>query len=386
MAKVTTSLFGELAILPYQAEAPIKESLEFLTDVIEAHDSTEQRLQLRSKPRQTFNYTMPLQAWKAAAAFNTEYGAIRKDWAIPIWTEAQYIGTVGAGLLSINCNTSLYDLRPQSLAMLYNPCGDFQVIEIDEVFSTYITLLADSEFVANAWLMPVRKGWIQGNIDKPTSGHNGKSTLAFLVDDNPVIAPTVPTQYLSDDIYYDIPLLNSGSLSASLSQNQDIVDMELGPIGRRTHWDRPRYGKPWRSILTTPQEIRDYRKFLCRRAGKLRRFWFPTFENNMRVTSTGTITTTLVIESDSFINYALPRTHIAFEANGLWYPREISSPTQIDPQHVQFTLSSALNVKAEQIARISYLGLHRFDADRIELNWQGGGVVEASVQVLELSP
>lgn len=386
MAKITTQLFGELAILPYQAEAPLKESLEFLTDVIKAQDATEERLQMRSMPRQSFNYSIPLQAWRTAAAFNTEYGAIRKNWAVPIWTEAQYVGTIGAGLLELPCNTLLYDLRPQSLAMLYNVCGDFQVIEIDEVFSDHVTLLADTEYVAGAWLMPVRKGWIQGNVDKPTSGHNGKSSLIFVIDDSPTITPAVPAQYLGDDIYYNVPLLNSGSLSASLSQQQDITDMSLGPVARRTNWNRPQYGKPWRTLLTTPQEIRSYREFLYRRAGKFRRFWFPTFENNMRVTNTGTITTTLVIKSDSFIDYASLRTHIAIEANGVWYPRVISDPIQIDAEQVQFTLSSALNIAADSITRTSYLGLHRFDADRIELNWQGGGVVESNVQVLELSP
>ena len=386
MAKVTTELFGELAVLPYQAEAPVKESLEFLTDVIEAYDATEERLQMRSKPRQSFNYSIPLQAWRTAAAFNTEYGAIRKDWAVPIWTEAQYVGTIGAGVLSIDCNTSLYDLRPQSLAMLYSVCGDYQVIEIDEVFSDHITLLADTEYVAGAWLMPVRKGWIQGNIDKPTNGHNGKSSLTFVIDDNPTITPALPAQYLGDDIYYDAPLLSSGSLPASLSQRQDITDMSLGPVARRTNWNRPQYGKPWRSLFTTPEEVRNFREFLYRRAGKFRRFWYPTFENNMRVANTGNITTTLIIQSDSFIDYASFRTNIAIQANGVWYPRAISNPVQVSATQVQLTLSSALNVRAETIARISYLGLHRFDADRIELNWQGGGVVETNIQILELAP
>lgn len=386
MPKVTTTLFGELAVLPYQAEAPVKESLEFLTDVITAYDATEERLQLRSKPRQSFNYSIPLQAWHTASAFNTEYGAIRKDWAVPIWTEAQYVGTISAGLFSIGCITAVYDLRPQSLAMLYSVGGDFQIIEINEVFSDHITLLVGTKYITGAWLMPVRKGWIQGNIDKPINGHNGKSLLTFVIDDNPVITPVAPAQYLGDDIYYDAPLLSDGSLLASLSQQQDIIDMSLGPVTRRTNWNRPQYGKPWRSLLTTPEEVRSYREFLYRRAGKFRRFWYPTFENNMRVTNTGNITTTLTIQSDSFIDYASLRTHIAIEANGVWYPRAISDPIQIDAQRVQLTLSPALNVPATGITRISYLGLHRFDTDRIELSWQGGGVVESNVQILELLP
>lgn len=386
MAKILTQLYGELAILPHQAEVPLKETLEFLTDIIESQNATEERLQLRSKPRQILNYSIPLQAWQAAAAFNTEYGAIRKDWAVPIWTEAQHVGNIGAGLLSISCNTSLYDLRPQSLAMLYSSNGEFKVIEINEVLSNEITLLADTEFISNAWLMPVRKGWIKGSIDKPTNGHNGKSSITFVIDDNPVISPAVPAQYLGEDIYYDLPLLNNGSLSAVLSQQQDIIDMSLGPVSRRTNWNKPQYSKPRRVVLTNPQEIRDYRKFIHRRSGKFRRFWYPTFENNMRLLNVGTISTIIQIQSDFFVDYASLRTHIAIEAKGVWYARAVSNPIQLSQTQVQLTLSSALNVKAEDVTRISYLGLHRFDTDRIEFDWLGGGVVESNVQILELEP
>ncbi|AZF90027.1 tail assembly structural protein [Pseudomonas phage vB_PaeS_SCUT-S3] len=386
MAKVNTQLYGELAILPYQAEAPIKETLEFLTDVMQAYDATEKRLQLRSKPRQSFSYSVPIQAWRSAAAFNTQYGAIRKDWAVPLWAEAQYVGNVAQDADEVFCNTSLYDLRDSSLAMLYSVCGNFQVIEIDQVFSNRITLLSQADEISGAWLMPVRKGWINGNVDMPTSGHNSKQSVTFVIDDNPTIAPAIPAQYLGDDIYYDVPLLSNGAVSTSLSQQQDVTDLSLGPVARRTNWNRPQYGKPWRSLLETPQKVRSYREFLYRRAGKFRSFWFPTFENNMRLASTGNISTTITISSDSFLDYASLRNHIAIEANGVWYPRAISNPIQLDPERIQFTLSSALNIRAETIGRISYLGLHRFDADRIELNWRGGGIVETNVQILELAP
>lgn len=388
MAKISTNLYGELAILPYQAEAPVKETLAFLTDVIAGNDSTEQRIQMRTKPRQTFDYKIPIQLWNKAASFNTEYGAIRKDWAIPIWTEAQYVGNVAASASSISCNTDYYDLRSNSLAMLYSPSGYWQIVEIGILETGTIQVLNSIDAIDSAWLMPVRKGWINGNIDKPTNGNSGKSSISFVIDDNPFIPASVPAQYLSNDIYFDVPLLGEGgdSVSASLSQQQDITDMSLGPVARRTNWNRPQYGKPWRSLFTTPEEVRNFREFLYRRAGKFRRFWYPTFENNMRVANTGNITTTLVIQSDSFIDYASLRTHIAIQANGIWYPRAISNPVQVSATQVQLTLSSALNVKAEDVSRISYLGLHRFDADLIELNWQGGGVVESNVQVLELSP
>ena len=380
--------YGDASILPYPAEVPIKETLEFLTDVIQAYDASEQRIALRSFARQSFSYTIPLNPNTFAEAFNTQYGAIRSNlWVIPIWSESQYVGNVGNDTLEIECVTEYYSFTLNSLAMLINACGEYQVLQVEEVESDRIVLSEPTDgFIGNAYLMPVRRGWIQGDVEMPTSGYRSKQSLTYVIDDSPFLVPDAPTQYLSNDIYYNVPYLTNGSLEARLSQHQEIVDMQLGVVTRLTYWTRPQYGKPWRFIMTTPQEVFAFREFFYRRAGKYRQFWFPTFDSNMRITSTGNITTTLVVKIDSFIDYASARTHIAIEANGTWYPRAISGVTPLDSERMQFTLSSTLGgIPASSIARVSFLGLHRLDTDRAELIHKSG-VVEANLQVLELSP
>lgn len=387
MAKITTQLFGELAILPRQAEAPIKETLEFLTDVMESYNGTEQRLQLRTKARQTFDYTVPLQSWHMAAAFNTEYGAIRKRWAVPIWTEAQYVGTVAQNAPTIACDTTNYDLRSQSLALLYAGCDKWQVIEIATAETGVITLLGGVTGVVGAWLLPVRLGWIANTIDKPTNGHNGKSQLIFEIDDTLPLSSDAPPQYLGNDIYYEVGLLSGDAVDRSLEQRLDENDFDLGPIERRTTWANARFATPFRRVINGAAEMRAYKNFLYRRAGKFRAFWQPSFEVNMRPMNTGVIASTLVIKSDSYIDYGSIRKNIAIQTMaGAWLLRTVSNPIQINADSVQLTLSSALNINVANIARISYLGLNRFDADRIELNWIGNGVAESTVRILELTP
>lgn len=387
MAKITTALFGELAILPYPAEAPIKETLEFATDVMEAYSGDEERQQLRSKPRQTFAYTVPVQAWNMAAALNTEAGAIRKRWAVPIWTEGQYVGTVAAAAASINCNTSIYDLRANSLALLFASCGQWQIVEIGTITGTSVSVTNVLTAMKGCWLLPVRLGWIGGNIDKPTNGHNAKSTLTFEIEDNMPLTPAAPAQYLSNDVYYEPGLLSGDSVSRSIEQRLDESDFVLGPVARRSPWAFSQFGTPYRSVIEGAAAMREYKKFLYRRAGKYRAFYMPTFENNLRVVNSGTIVSTLVVKSDSFIDYASLRSNIAVQTlAGAWLPRGISNPVQIDPERIQLTLSSPLNIAAGTIARVSYMGLSRLDTDRIEITWQGGNVAEAQVRVLELKP
>lgn len=386
MAKITTTLFGELAILPFQAEAPVVETLEFLTDVLTSFNGNEQRLQMRTMPRQSFEYTVPLQIWQAAKAFNTEYRAIRKRWAVPVWTQAQYVGEVTAHAATIACNTSLYDLRASSLAFLYAGPDNWQIVEISTKTGSLINVSNNLAYMNGAWLMPARLGWVADKIDKPTSGHAGKSSIKFEIDDNLEITPAAPAQYSGNDIYYDASLLSGDNLARALQSRVDIVDYELGKVVRRSPWTNARYGSPFRSILNGPAEIKTYRDFLYRRAGKFRAFWFPTFESNLRVVDTGSITNFLTIENDNFLDYDI-RTNIAIQSTaGVWYPRVISSPVQIAGNRIQLTLSSPLNINAANIARVSYLGLNRFDTDRIELRYIGNGIVESEVTVLEITP
>jgi hypothetical protein len=387
MAKITTQLFGQLAIVPQQAETPVRETLEFLTDVLESYNGSEQRLQLRTKARQTYAYTIPLQAWHTAAAFNTEYGAIRKRWAVPIWTEAQYVGNILSNAPAIVCDTTNYDLRDESLAMIYAGCDKWQVVEIASVEPGQINLLSNVNGFVGAWLIPVRIGFISNTIDKPTNGHNGKSTLTFEIEDTSEITSDAPSQYLGNDIYYEVGFLSGDSISRTIEKRLDKNDFSLGLVERRSPWENTRFATPYRKVLDSPSEVADFKKWLYRRAGKFRSFWLPTFEVNMRVVNTGVIASTLLISADSYIDYASVRTNIAIQANdGTWYNRTVSNPLQINSSTIQLTLSSALNLDASKVSRVSYLGLNRLDADRIELNWRGAGVVESEIRILELNP
>lgn len=385
MPKINTTLYGELALITQVAEIPITETLEFLTDQIESNNGTEQNIQLRSKARQTFQFNIPLQAGLDADVFNTSYGAIRKKWAVPQWTDAQYVGSVSALATSVACDTVNFDLRANSLAMLYNGCGQYRIVEIVSKTDTLINFAAGPA-IKGAMLIPVRVGHVVGNITKPTNGYNGKVSLTFNVEDLIEVSPADPAQYLGNDIYYEPSLLDGGQIETTFQMRQDVNDYELGLVEYRTTWLRSKFGRRYRSMMVTPQERKAFRDFVYRRQGKSRPFWMPTFQNDLRVLNTGTVVSTLVISADSYIDYAADRTHIAIEAGGVWYPRVISAPTPTTPGVIQVTLSAPLNIPASTIRRVSYLGLNRLNTDMVEFNYSSPKAVESAFQILELSP
>ena len=379
--------FGELAIFPRQAEAPIKEALDFLTDTMISHNGKEDRIQLRSKPRQSFVYKIPVQAWDMAAFFNVGYGAIRQKWAVPLWTEAQYIGSVASGIQHVVCNTGLYDFRDNSLALLFTGCGDYQLVEITMVEPDRINIVAGVRKMTEAWLAPVRLGWIAGNITRETSGYNAKYSIAYEIEDNPELEPIEPPQFDGHDIYFEPGLLSGGKLSRTIEKQLDVADFDLGPVAYRSPWLNSRHATPYRTILEGPAEIHAHKQWLFRRMGKFRAFWMPTFEHNLNIRNTGNIVATLLIDSDFYMAYGQGRKHIAIETlDGVWHARTVSNALQMNDETVQLTLAAPLNIQSNNIARASYLGLHRLDADKIELQWIGGGVVESNVRILEISP
>lgn len=386
MAKVTTDLFGVVALMTLPVQAPMKESMEWLTDIIDSHNGTESRLKLRSAPRCQLQYDIPQQVWQRSEAYNTERGALRRKWAVPVWSQVQHVGTVLVGATDIPCNTTLYDLRADSLALLYQSTTSWQVVEISAVDGDSITVGATQAFV-NAYLVPLRIGYIRGDAKRKSNGHTAVTSLAFDLDDNIAISSADPTQYLGNDIYFDEVLMDGDTYDSVLQAQEDRADYDIGLVDRRAPWLYTRNVMSYLRMMTTPAEVLAFRQFVHRRAGKYRAFWAPTYENDLRKASTGTITTTFRFRKDSYGEWAQDRVHVAFEDDaGNWYPRALSNLSTVDSTTLQATLSSALNLPASRIKRVSYLGLKRLTADNVEMDWIGNGVCRAMLSVTELSP
>ena len=388
MAKVNTTLYGELALIPFQPTIPIDETLAWLTDFIESQDGSEFREARRSMPRQSFGYLIPLQYWKKAEAQNTLYGAIRQDWAIPVWSEPQEVGTITQGDTVINCDTIYRDLRENSLALLYNCNGVFELIEIESKTDTSITLLNPSNGITNAYLVPVRKGFIVGKADIQTSGREGAVRLEFQVDDNLFLEPAEPEQYLGDDIYFGENLLKASDfITRTIKQRQDILDLDLGVISRRTTWDNPKRSIQYNLLLDTVEDVKEYRDFIYRRSGKFRQYWLPSFENDIIVTNVISGGLELIADRDSYVDYSTMRVNIALQdLDGNWYARVIDSVAAISSLKMRLTLNEVLPLQTGEIFLVSFLALNRLDTDRIEMRWINGGNMTSEFSTLEIEP
>ena len=378
--KLTTTNFGEVILLTSPALVGAVESVGFKTDIFESKNGTEQRTPLKDKARQTLNFDSVAVQKEVASVFNSQWGGIRHNWAVPLFHELQFVGDVSADF--VMCRTDIFSFYDGCLALLKNDTEQV-LVEVEAVENDRL-LLADVVSIANAELYPVRVCFISGDISKKINNFLTRSSISFVVIDEPEVQESVPAQFLAQDIYWFQLLLSSGSLEVTLSQQQNMINNEVGVIFQNSDWDFARYSKQYRAVIHSAEDLYAYRQFLFRRKGKYRPFWLPTYEANMRCKSTGFISSVMLIESDQYKQLGDARKHIAVRSNQTWTAHTITASALVSGSTVQVTVSPALNKNASSIERISYLGLHRLDADSIDLHYKGAGDVEVTVPILEI--
>jgi hypothetical protein len=393
MPKIATTNFGTLALLLVEPEAPVVEKLEFLTNSIESHDGTEERIQLRSKPRRKITYSFFGSFAKNVKANMVATGAIRKNWAIPIWSEAQYIGSVATNITgtskTINCTTVNREyFGGKSLALLYRQCNsDYRVIEIDSVSESGITFSHGMQAIDGAYIMPMRVGFVVDSIDYSGNGSNGRYKVNFMITDTFKFDDGVSyDQVYSADFVKNPLLTRGGSYDAKITQLQDMHDEQLGVVAQRSPWVLPKTAKAFQSIANDATEAFALKSMLQKFAGKAKSFWMPTFLPDLSIINAGTVTTELHIYTDlnEFLDYAALRKHVAIRLkDGTWIAREITNKLAWTGGRVRIILDSSIATDAANIDLVCYLTKCRLASDNFELS-TAQGITSCSVNIMEI--
>jgi hypothetical protein len=374
-------------VLSLQPQLPVKEGVQWLTDVTTSRNGKETRRKLVDQPRQDFVFSYPANNGEQRRAFNLIYGKRGTGWMIPIWTEARYVGAVSAGVTTIPGDVSNYDFRLGEFAILWQGVDDWQIVNIQSFSSGQIVTNTLARAFTAAWLMPLRAGFMRDNPVKKFNGRESTYEIKFQIQTN--FAPTAmsaPTQFLAEDLSTEQPLLSGDQSSDSIFADLDINDEDLGIITFYAPWLNNKIARTHSREAVGAAEAIALRRWLYRRQGKYKAFWQPSFEDDLRVLSTGTITTTLIVSADAYMSNNEGRKYIAVQTASGWTLATIQTSVQLDATRVQHTLTASLGIAANAIQRVCWLGLKRLNSDRIEFNWFGQGVVRVDVPILEITP
>lgn len=376
---------------PYQAQTPWSEILEWKTNVLISNNGSEQRIRVRNAPRQSFSAVYPIQNSEIARSVNIVYSWLARRWAVPVWSETQVIASISIGATVITCDTVNYDIRAGSLIGIWKTATQNEILEIASLTSTTITLTTTVQFAyIDALLYPVRIGRVTNNgVARNSNGYNASLELTYDIFDNKTLPVSAPTQYLGYDLYTDETVLDSSNqVDDSFVTRSEIIDFGLGLVEQYSPWQYNRIARTYRVVKQGPEEIWAMKLWLHRRAGKLRPFWLPTFENNFRLNHTGLVNNTIRVWADEYRTLGSAHNHIIFKLkDGSWVPRQVTGTSIVDGVTLDVAFNgTVLNIDVSEIMVVSFLSLKRLDTDRIEIEHIGNNTASYAFRIIEILP
>jgi hypothetical protein len=346
---------GDITLWPYRPAIPYNEAYEWFNFVQDSYDGKNFVTRLRNAPRHVIEIESPINKRDINNAYQLLYQYKTEIWGVPSW--ADYIDvsvSAGATTLPFGVDQTIpwVIIKDQYQAeLLFFNGGTFDALQDDYI---------------NSIVAPLRIGRIVTDANTFNNTLSGRASFTFLSTQNKKYVPDAPAQYKGNDVYTDTCSIfdNAYGIQEAIVKRMDEVDSVNGLISFNSPWECPRRVRQYRLFNNTRTGYQTYKDFLFRRAGRYSPFWIPTWNGDLTLKSTGSLTTTILIEESG---YSSCRADIAVRrTNGDWLFREVTGATLVGDD-IQLTLNSSLGIDASDVAFISYLGLHRLGTDRVEI-------------------
>lgn len=381
-------------VWPWRPQRGMTESMEWMTDIIEAHDGTEQRMQVRQAPRQAFDASIMLDSPIELAKLRVAIAAWQhRLWGWPCWHEAVKLGaTLVSGSASIPVDTTVADFRAGGLAIIHASPTAYEVIQISTVAAGSLTLVGVTTLThpATASVMPLRMARMgrQAKRDDYATELSKYSVTMQITDNTELTTEAAAMQYLGYDVLSDPLLMPGETMPRQIERPMDVLDPGPGAWATFARTDYPLISTDHRWHLRSRAQAWAFRRWLHRRAGMLNPVWIPSRTHDLALAVQPTAAaTTLQINDVNYRNVGLNRpgmTHIAaFSSSGAFVCRQITNAVAGSAGRENLTINAALGFT--DVTRISFLCLHRFAADRISLTWDRVGVADCRASMTGVS-
>jgi hypothetical protein len=389
---VTASRVIGFAFRPNWIE-PIIERLQWRTDILTARDGSEQRISLRSIPRREFEFSTITQAAQAARADALLWGWGARVFALPIWTDPHVLTTqLSAGSTSIPVPTQYRGYAADSLAVLWLDDFTYEFVDVQSVGANSITLERPigGTWPAGTKVMPARLARLADRARSIRHTATVAETVRMLWRIEPMqplggIEGPAPTQYQGQDVYLLQPN-RVDALEDEASRVAEWIDFETGPITVDDPVNRPEIVRDYAWLLNGRQQISNFKQFVTERRGRWKPVYIPTWQRDIELVQIlGAGATVMTITDIGYRSYyaGTPgRRDIAISLpDGTLALRRIVSWDQVVSGQERITIDSGLPVQLDPGAYITLMGLHRLDADQIEIAWHSAEVAEAKTRL-----
>lgn len=388
-----------IVLLPTEYEAPCKETLAFLTDVIESIDGTEQRLALRTNPRQIFEVT-----YRLDESERRQMQAMLMDWqsktfGFPLWHEKVLTSAaVSAGATSYPITGGDdVDFRVGGTAVIITDELTFDVITITAKSDTSITASSGSVngYPAGSTIMPMRAAVIQRAVPgnrAPNNLEDFKITFQVTENDTGALAgDTTPGFWSLYDsrVLFDDCNVTDGGMQESYFTRVYRVDGHTGIVTQSAAWDKNKRSSDKGFVARSRAEIIQLRKVMLALRGRQKAFWLPTFiEDLTPVATLSSGFSTMDVESVGYVRFIQDRNpkkvmRITFNNGDPDLVRVVQSSATISTTVERLTLDTTwpATYTVSEIDRIQFYELSRFNSDNVNIIYPRIGLAEVTMPV-----
>jgi len=387
---------SRVVMFPIRPEAPFREHLLFDTKIIEAIDTTEQRIANRKYPRGMFEATFKGNRKRIEMIlFDRQKSVV----AMPAWHEPAFLTSAGSvDDLTVNVNTTDYaNFYVGGYAIILEDENTYDALKIESMTGTSLTFESglSYNYTTKAQVMPLMTCYIEASSASMKKLYNEQDfNLRIHVDPTPNdIASTEGWNTYDGDLLLDDPnLVRGGVLSEALRTKVFVLDNVTGLRTQISTWEhnQRQSKKGWKT--NTREELWKLRQLLHYLKGRQVAFYIPTFSKDIVPNQQMTIGShTLNMD---YIGYTLnarerwPKQVIRVVLKtGDILIRTIQNSAQLSASEEQLTLDAAwpATYQPDDIERIEFLEKVRIDLDDITIiHYNALGQAECIVPLREV--
>ena len=390
MPEDTADVTANRPIWPFPAVQEITEVLEWQTDVLQS-EAGEQRIALRTRPREIITLRHRLDALGMARAAELARAGFAGEWNVPLWNMAlQPDAVLVQGATEILLATGHSDFRAGGLVGIAVDGGAAAPIGIATVqadrliLGEPLVLQLPAMFVGAGRIsvIPIRAGLLTAPVEiaRRRQG-DGVVTASFLLREAPDGAPLVLPTYLGRPVQTD-PSLMRRPLTASLRRAVEYVDNGFGPVVIEPIRDVFERGEAITLKAYGPAARWAQRRWLVGLRGRQASFWLPTWGRELQMRAAMTSGSVLMrVAPVAPIESNVGR-HVMLEMPGALRFRTITAAIADGLDH-RLTLSSNLGEPVPLGTKVHFLSAVRSDADRVEIQ-HGAVASEVTLPVVEV--
>lgn len=365
---------GHPPLWSFPAAQEVSEVLEWQTDVLQSQQG-EQRIALRTRPREIITLRHRLDALGMARAAELARAGFAGEWHVPLWHMAlQPEAALVQGATEILIATGLSDFRAGGLAGIAVDGGAaapvaIATVQADGLILTeplVLRLPALSVGAGRISVMPIRAGLLTAPVEiaRRRQG-DGLVTASFLLRDASDIAPLVIPTYLGRPVQTDPSLMRS-PLAASLRSAVEYVDNGFGPVVIEPTRDVFARGEAITLKAYGPAARWAQRRWLVSLRGRQASFWLPTWGRELQLRSPMTSGSVLMRVAPITVLESYVGRRIMLEMPGALRFRTITAAIE-DGADDRLTISSNLGEPVPLGTKVHFLTAVRSDADRAEV-------------------